>query len=524
MAIALPPPSQPVLSTVEVVQAGGSEIVTLAWKTDQIHVIGAELIDKARIEQAINTATDLSDVVRQIQAAYYIAGYPAVQVRYARAEPDLFVLVMPGKLSRVEVPEPYTPYFAKLEGADPLTDDQFERARTLASIHSERKAEDASIEFLPEEAGTALVLKGGQNKRSSSSLGAEFGNPGNRFSGRHLLNYFAETSFGTGDELRFEGRHAMVGLNDDDSPSTLYNEHTASWSRVTTLGLFGAKGRYVGYQQEFDIDLGLGIGDVTRFSGSIRQGELAWVFPLHADFNSRWNLNSKLDYTRKRYEITRLDEPVQRQEYGSVEIGTDYARVLMWGEQRVDLIASVAVRSGMGDDKTDVPITAADLGYLLIRPSASVTLPLGEHITAGLGLTAQITEDTLPEQQQWVMGGVGNVEAFLPGISAGDSGGLARLFAGTNTELFGFTIAPQLFVEYGYTKLENPFEAPFVPVSQSGETQSVADAGISVSARLNRLTEVRFSYAESFDESKVSDQAQDATDANMFFSIAISVP
>lgn len=522
MAIALPPPSAPQLSTVEAVQAGGSEIVTQSWQQDKVHVFGPELIDKALLEQAISSATDLSDVVRQIESAYFIAGYPAVQVRYARAEPELFVLVLPGKLTKVVVPEPYTAYFAGLEGADPLTDEKLERARTLASIHSDRKGENPTLEFQPEEAGTAMVLNGSESGPSQTSLGAEYGNPGNRFSGRHLMNYFARNGFETGDELRVEGRHSLTGLDKNSSPSESYYEHSLIWSRVTSVGLFGLRGRYVGYQQNVELDIGL--GDRTDFSGNIRQAELAWVYPLAASFSSRWNLNSKLDYTRKNYEIRLLDETVQRQEYGSVEIGTDYARLFDVGGQRVDVTAGVAVRSGLGSDETDKPIRAADQGYLLFRPTLSVAAPVGESSVLGLSLVAQITDDTLPEQQQWVAGGLGNVEAFLPGVAAGDSGGLARLFAQTRIEVMGMPFVPQVFADYGYAKLENPFGEPFVPVAQSGATQTLADVGASLSVKVHRTTELRVSYAESLQEKNVTRRTQDASDANLFFSIAVTVP
>lgn len=522
MAIALPPPSAPQLSTAEAVQAGGTEIVRLSWQQNQVHVIGAELIDKARIEEAISTAATLSDVVRQIQSAYYVAGYPAVQARYALVEPDLYVLVLPGKVTRVVAEAPYAKYFDQLAGADPLSDEKLEPARTLASIHSDRKGEDPAIEFQPEEGGAALVLKGSESGPPQGVVGLEFGNPGNRFAGRHMANYFVRGAWGTGDELRVDGRHAFVGLDKPSSPSKDYREHTVSWNRVNTLGLFGIKARYVGYQQEFDADIGLGAS--TIFDGKIQQYEAAWVLPLSADFNSRWNANIKADYTKKTYEISQNNLQVQRQEYGSAEIGTDYARVLAFGDQRFDVSAAVAVRSGLGDNETDTPIKAADFGYLLFRPTVNIALPIGESFTAGLGLAAQITSDTLPEQQQWVMGGIGNVEAFLPGVAAGDSGGLARLFLQQPFTMLGMLVTPRVFAEYGYAKLENPFEAPFVAVAQSGATQSVADAGVSLAVRVTSWLETRLSYAESFHEKNVVDAAQDATDANMFFSVAATLP
>lgn len=518
MAIALPPPSTPELAPVDVVRAGGSEILKLSWQQNTIHVLGVEQIDKSLIEVAITTAGSLSDVVRQIQAVYYIAGYPAVQVRYALVEPDLYMLVVPGKITRVVAAEPYGKYFDGLAGADPLTDDALEPPRILASIHSDRNGEDPTVVFQPEEGGAALVVKSSESGPPQGTAGLEFGNPGNRFSGRYLANYFGRAAFGGGDEFRFEGRNAFTGLEKSSSPAEGYQEYALGWNRVNTLGLLGLQARYVGYQQEFDLDLG--VGDRTRFSGKILQYEASLVHPLAASFNSRWNLSVKADYTKKTYEIFRLNQDVQRQEYGSAEIGTDYAQVLSLGSQRIDFSAGVAVRSGLASDETDVAIKAADFGYLLYRPTLNLALPIGSSTTLGLTVAGQFTSDTLPEQQQWVVGGIGNGEAFLPGVAAGDSGGVARLSLQDRLQLFGLPVTPRVFVEYGFATFENPFE----DLGQEGSTQSVADAGVSLAVRVSRQVEARASYAESFEEKNISDAALDAADANLFFSVAVTLP
>lgn len=559
MPIALPPPLPPMQGSAEVIQQQGSAYVTAAVQGVNLHVIGPDAVSQSDLEAAITASQSMSDAVRLVQGLYYAAGYPGVQVTYALVEPDLYVLVKLGAVSKVEAPAPYDRYLAGVVGAEPLTDDALEPGRTLASLHADRAGQTATPSFIADEAGS-MVLRvephDGAPKRSF--VGAEFGNPGNRFVGRHFLDYFATTSLTTGDEFRATGRHVLEGLSDDRGAKG-YHEHSLGWSRVTPWGLFGLSGRYVGYQQNLEIpglvDGGGGAGgsigdlldglldglpdgplsnllvglrdllpdqfpgpdsdaDLVSFDGEIYQAELGWTYLLAADFTSRWTIGAKVDYTRKDFATTQEDFSVQRQEYGSAEISTDYTTALRPLGVQTELGGSIAVRSGLGDDETDDPFTAADLGYLLYRPTLSARAYLHEWLTLSLVATGQITSDALPEQQQWVMGGVGNVEAYLPGVASGDTGGIARLqFELKGLTLGAATIKPRLFAEYGVARFE---EAVF---GQPTGTQAIGDGGVSLVMGLGPNFEAAVSYAESFSEEDIDQEILDDADANVFFRV-----
>lgn len=512
MPIALPAPATPELGSAETLRAQGGEYVTAAVLQNQVHVFGPDVVSKETVEQAITGAENLSDAVRRIQAVYYLAGYPAARVVYALAEPDLYVSVSLGKVTKVEAPEPYAAYFDGLAGADPLTDEQLEPARTFASLHADRAGQSANPAFIADGEGSVLRIEPNDNGPGRSSMGLGFGNPGNRFVGRHFLDWFAKHSFTTGDEIRASGRYGMEGLDSDEPTSDGYNEHTLGWGKVTPWGLIAAQGRYVGYQQVLSIT---GIDDPVKFSGNIREGELGWSGLLHSSFYSRWGVGAKVDYTRKDFAVTLTDQTLQRQEYGSVELSTQYSYILNLLDLPTELSAGVAVRSGLGDNKTDKPITAADLGYLLFRPTASIKSNVSEWLALRLMLFAQITDDTLPEQQQWVVGGLGNIESYLPGVASGDSGGVARFqFEFKSYDVATVKFAPTLFAEYGYSKYENPFDG------QDGATQSLADGGVSLAMSRGPF-EASVSYAESFHEKNVAKDVLHDSDANMFFRLAM---
>jgi hemolysin activation/secretion protein len=381
MPIALPAPAAPQLGTVETIQAAGPEYVSAAFQQTQVHVRGPDVVSKTLVEQAITQGESLSDVVRQIQALYYTAGYPSVQVSYVLAEPDLYVLVTLGKVDRIDAPAPYDAYFAGIAPAEPLTDAALEPARTLASVHADRAGERAMPVFKSGPEGTVLAIETDAQGPDKGGIGAEFGNPGNRFVGRHFVDYYVRASFGTGDEIRGAGRHALVGLEDDED-SRGYRDHSLGWSRVTPLGLFGLTGRYVNYQQDLVLLPG---ADPIRFDGDIRQAEASWLHLLSAEFDQRWTLGAKLDYTRKDFSTTFGSIVAQRQEYGSAEVSTEYTAVVRPLGLYTDLSAGLGLRSGLGKDKTDSPTAVADLGYLLLRPSASLRTRLGGNLSFALG-------------------------------------------------------------------------------------------------------------------------------------------
>lgn len=512
MPIALPAPATPELGTAEVLRAqGGSAYVSAAFKQTQIHVHGPDVVPKEKLELAISGAESLSDAVRRIQGAYYVAGYPAVRAIYALAEPDLYVQITLSKVTKVEAPDRYATYFSGIEGSDPLTDEALEPRRTLASLHADRAGQNGNAKFMADGEGVLLRLEPDDNGPNRSSMGLGFGNPGNRFVGRHFIDWFAKHSFTTSDEIRATGRHALEGLDDDENAAG-YNEHTVGWGRVTPWGLLAVNGRYASYQQRLEVQ---GESDLVSFDGDIREVEAGWTGLLHASFASRWTVGAKVDWTRKDFATSLTDQVVQRQEYGSVEGSTEYARVLRPLDLPTEFSAGLVVRSGLGSDETDNPIKGADLGYLLFRPTLSAKVRLSERFSLRAAVTGQYSGDTVPEQQQWVMGGVGNVESYLPGVASGDTGGLARIQLETTAYDLGvFKVVPRLFVEYGMADVEEPL------VGQPSGTQSIADGGVSLSFTRGPL-EASVSYAESFEEDGIDEAVLEDADANAFFRVAV---
>lgn len=231
-------------------------------------------------------------------------------------------------------------------------------------------------------------------------------------------------------------------------------------------------------------------------------------------------MNALIDYTDKELSVSTTGDLAQSQKYGSVEAGTSLTQTYEVGDYPLTLAAGLAVRQGLGDDKVANPLVQADLGYLLFRPQLGAQIVTGNW-TSQVRAVAQITSDTLPENSQWVMGGVGNVATSLPGVASGDSGALLRMSVQYDTwDVFGpdWEFVPSVFAEYGYSKFENQLGG-LLP----GGTPAVSDVGVEATLKWNTLVAFRLTYAEKISDENLSDATLQQSDANVYFNLVIDL-
>src|SRR5690606_4673206 len=113
-----------------------------------------------------------------------------------------------------------------------------------------------------------------------------------------------------------------------------------------------------------------------------------------------------------------------------------------WLGRDWDLEAGLGLRKGLGNEVTD---EGADLAYLTWRPSLRAEVAWAERLSAGVAAVGQFSQDTVPEQSQWVLGGVDALHAWLPGVAVGDSGALVLLQVGYRLDpVAGFELLPRV--------------------------------------------------------------------------------
>ena len=504
MALDLPPPATPQPAPLAEVQRGDST-GTLTYAAYTLHVGGDRLLSNTALQAAVEGAPTLSDAVRNLARAHTLAGYPAARISYALSGADLYLHVSAGAVAKVEAPENLAPYFSGIEQAQPLTVNEFETRRVLADLHAERTGVSATSAFEDETLRITPVESGLETFR----LNAEVGNPGNRFSGRWFVDASGRVTDRHADEFRVQVRKSLNGLNSDPF-SEDYQEGQIGISRVTPWGVLGGGLRVLDYR--FDLS-SLGIEEVERFDGSEIVGEISLFKPLWADYQTRLTGYAKLDRTRSRADPLEASEDVVPfyELYNSAELGGIYARTRPFFGGRLESELSLSARIGLADEALQHSFAQGD--YQLARMSFNNRYHWGDTNRLSLELSAQWTEDTLPLQSQWVLGGWGNLTAFLPGSVSGDRGALGRIQAERRFTVWDTPLTARVFAETAFSEYSEEIEFT---------TIQATDAGVSLEAKLNNWCTLSLAFAEPLSGNELAELIEDVVDANLYGKLAFN--
>lgn len=513
MAITLPPAITPENVPVAEIRGQDQQHPIIARGRIRVHVLGAHDLAPGRLETAVAAGASLSDAVYAIQRALYEAGYPATRIRYAFADPDLYVMVTQPRLAALDMPEPYAGHFRRALGAQVFDETALEPSRVLASLHADRAGQQGPLTLRAQGEDVVLGFKPEPVQGSRLRLRAGVGNPGTRFVGRYFGDYAGQYSTRKGEDLALTGRHALSGLNKSEGGGD-YAEHSLVYSRVFTRGIAGLTARNLDYQVEQDV---AGFPESIAIDGELQQAELSWLTIPAAGFRHRWSLGAKLDYTHKAVRAEAFDTLLQKQEYGSAELATDYTVALGPVDAPLQIAGAIAVRHGLRGNRDDQAPTLANLGYWLVRPSLQLSKRIDARFNASLVVQTQFSDDRVPEQQQWLSGSAGNLEAYLPGVIVGDSGGLARVQLGfPGWEVGQWKLVPSTFAEYARARLEVPD-----PNRQQANT-AAADLGAALALTWRKTLDATLAYSEPVMDRGLRDAALDDAEAGLLFRVTLT--
>ncbi len=474
MAVDLPPPLVPQPASVEFIEARSTDAPqSLSFETYRIQLIGNRALSQAELERIVTRADTLSDVVRGLGQTYYLDGYPATQLIYALSGSDLYVLVLPGRVTAISGPDSLLPYFEPARQQPQLTAASLEPGRVLAGVHSDRMGLKVSSTLVPElEPGRyRLALQAESARTHPLALRFEIGNPGNRFSGRHFAEGEVAWS-GGGSELKALWRERIAGAR-----GSAYHDRAVLGSQVTPWGLFGLDVRDVEYVQT---------SAGQRFDGAVDHWGFSWSAVPYADFSRRWLVSLRADHIDDEIRDSANGARLLKQRYDSLEVGFTRSEVWNAGWGGVELQLGLAARGGVGNSNRVMPRDSeVSLDYQLLRPSLRVRLdPAGDsRWRLGFDASAHLSDDVLPQQQQLVLGGSDNLAAWLPGVALGDRGGYLRMQAESRYGSDRLRLSPRVFVEFGNARLEQA-----QPGQPSG-TQTLADIGVEVLLQADRWLE-----------------------------------
>jgi Haemolysin secretion/activation protein ShlB/FhaC/HecB len=502
MPIDFPAPPLPLQGPAEQLQAEAHEgAVSVDIGGYNLHVHAPGVLSEEQILAVTHGITDLSTAVRALAVAAQRQGVLAPKTLYVKVDQDVYVSVYAGTITAVQAPEELAPYFKGVTEAGASIND-FERERVLASVHANRAGYDLMPSFEPVgDSSYQLDLVPGTQLVNPGSVRVNLSNVGNRFVGREFLDLEARRGDHWGDEFQVLARTASSILNvDEKEPGSDYHENQLGWSRVTPYGIFGINGQYLDYRQQ---------ASGIALNGELWKVDANWTGIVHASPTDRLSVQGRLDYTHKNLKLNNDGQLIQKEPYPSIELGTAYSSTFGLFGQGFLGTAGLSARKGFGN--ADPQYTVANLSYWLVRPSY-VLRTQSEPFAVELQLTGQYSSETVPEQQQWILGGVGNLHAYVPGVGLGDRGGLARLVGEySGYEYLGVRLKPKVFIEYGLADYRH------ATAGRQAGVQSVADIGAEVVAQVGRYFEAAVAAAAPVVDDNISQSNRDLTRTDFFF-------
>lgn len=453
-------------------------------------VAGNNLLPQATIEAILKTAATPKAAVDAINNAFADAGYLLVVIG-GQVENKLVALrIIQGRITEIEAPREYLPFVNNLLDRDDLTRNQLIRETAMVDFYGQRQGVSPRPSFVKAEqvGGTKLVITEEPIPGAKPwSAGLVFSNLAGRFSSRYTLGGSAAVRPGNGLELTATYNQGLPGLT-SESAGASYKSGTLGASIVTPWGLYGLTYAKTDYQ----------IGESGQPfypAGNLEQGGINGTQIAYATPASRvTTTQSVMRYSN--LQTVQVGEPepfpLVEQDYTVVSAGAAYNGNFAIFGQNTAFSVSMTVAKGISGAKGTFAATeigTPDPRFLLVQANAAAQTALPYDLSGSFTLTAQHADSTLPQAQQWVLGGFGNLSAWLPAVLVGDSGILGRATVNTSPYQWGaFSFSGGAFAEAGLSRLA--YRGLNEP-----ETRGLGDLGLSVTGSTTTGTTLTLAYA-----------------------------
>lgn len=525
-------------------------------------VRGNTLLSRADIGKILNRAASPFEATRLLKEAYAGRGYalvdvtPTISGRYAAFQ------VTERVVGEVDVPDGYRENFAPLVGRRDFRESSFGKIMAMAQLWASKAAKRLEYEF--QETGDPKALRLAVKEVPLEGVhrveaGVSASNSGDRYAGRYIINSDATIRPGWGTEVRGNFARALEGV--DTQKGSRYWQAGAQANKVTRWGTFSGEFGYTSYRasQESSMNLparfdpllpgcslpaGKGcmlyspMGFDLPLNGTIRRYDAHGEHILYADATTTWTslegferneqvVQSRFPMIAWSIDPTSWNITTERQgeehfdatdeKYNDLYLGTTVQRLFTSFKQQAAWTLGGKLKKGISKNDGTLGHLASYGGeatsqFLLGQVDASVMQQLPRQFSTALSLSSQWTGDTLPQTQQWVLGGFENLSAWMPGAAVGDSGFIVR------ADLLGppwkgfkdyLSLQPSLFYETGGTRWQN---SPY-----RDNWSILADAGATLRLNLNNWSDIYVSYAFPVFDSHFPEADQNDDKAGAYF-------
>jgi len=490
-------------------------------------VSGNALLAPEIIVTTLAAAETPKDAVESLNQAYRKAGYLLTALRAAVDGKRVAIQVIHGRITEEDLTPSLAAFYAGIEGREDLDRNTLIRKSALAENYAARQGVRPKVNFAPaQEVGGSKIIVTEEPIEGAKpwNAGLGFNNLGSRYSSRYVAQGNAAVRPGAGTELTATYTQGLPGLA-QESAGSLYHAGGIGASIVTPWGLYGASYTNTQYL----------IGEALRDPNNPEQllhpdGDITtWGFNgtqlAFANETARWTFAESFAYTDNYAFVTLGDQAVvtQDQHYGVLAVGTNFSNSFAVLGENASFSAGLTVSKGLsphsGTFLPRLPETPVEPGaptprFTLIQGTLSYTQPLPMGYSAGLTWTGQWADATLPQNQQWVLGGFGNLTAYMPAVLVGDNGTLARASLYTPPwQWSGLSVTGGAFVEAGMVRPHYSREG--TPVARG-----LGDAGLSLSGSMKAGTSLTLAYAWPLWSRNLDQKALDELSrAHLYFSL-----
>lgn len=508
----LPPDATPVAAIVA--PARQSEPVVAESNGFRYTVSGNMLLPPSTILSSLEGVEDPKAAMDALDRAYQKAGFFLTGLRGEVQGKEVAIQVIHGRITETDMVPSLAPFFRGVEEREDLDRNTIIRKSVLADFYAAREGVRPKVDFAAasEPGGSKItVTEEPIEGAKSSDVTVSFNNLGSRYSSRYVAQGVAVVRPGLGLEITANYTRGLPGLS-PDSGGSRYDAAAAGISSVTPWGLYGATYTSTRYR--------IGRALETHPTGTIDIAAVNGTQLPYADETARWVFTESFTHTTNVVNVFDDAFTLTDQDYGFLSAGTNFSKSFSVLGQNASLRAGLTVSQGISSRSGT--LTSADPGvpdphFTLIQGNLGYNQALPNGYSAALTWNGQWADATLPQNQQWVLGGLGNLTAWLPAVLVGDRGMLARASVFSPPwALDDLSVSGSAFVEAGVvTSHDRPIGTPV--------SRGLGDAGLSLSASLKSGTSATLAYALPVASRNLDQKARDALSrAYLYFNLSQS--
>lgn len=527
MAIDLPPVMPPQLASQVQIEAHQPRSAAIEQKINGVlmRVYGNKYLSTEQVTGILAAAETPSAAITALTRRYYNLGHLLVAVHYYRQDDTVHVLVEQNTVKGLRGNPRATAFFDGLVGDPDLQLEEFDRARVLADVYAERAGVEYSISY-EQHYDNAVILdfiESPSDDYDANDAYVEINNQGSRFLGRYFGELGGSQRFSTGTEFRLGYRTAFTDFGEASDGDDFHRLNIALEQPMAS-GLYTVEASHIRYEREptvsataaadpaclpllMNCDAAISETELSldaRISSAALRGEHV----LYSNPVRRLSLFERVEYIDSRIEARSSDTPLLEERYATLEVGGRYSlRDTVLGQPsfaRLQLAGKIGLSGSGGsfesDDGNGVGIGRRSADFFVFTPAVALRTSLANGAELSLNALGQWNNSVqLPQQQQWVLGGIHRLAAWLPGTLIGDEGFYARLALQKSFDWNGVAITPAVFTEYGSAWFQDTSSA-------LGDAQSLSDIGVSVTFDVAQGLESELALATA-----VSEDVQDET-------------